>query len=148
MSDMIWTVHPAKNHPYRAILGICSILLFAFIAGDGFILGYLYIAILFLPMHQFYFPTTYKVDADGASYNCIFYKRKMTWKEVSWTSIGSRGSVLNNTSYKEIWLGRGVKPHFSMFYCLKGIPLLTYGLSANRRDELNKVLKNKIGKVV
>lgn len=130
---LAWSVHPASEHPVKAVIGIFAI---------GMILGLIHrltsdpaycavaLVVLIVTLAPFYQKTTYRIDGSGVSRRIFGMTRSISWSLIRRAVISSRGVYLSRRK-KECWNDRG------------GI----YLMFGSEREEVLARIQDKVGQV-
>ena len=97
-----WRVHPARQRPGRAILGLAIIFITAY-AIAGWVqdpswqlpIGLGAAFILLLSVNRFFLPTTFKIDEDGITANYPLRSQRARWSEIRRFLVGRTGGLLS-----------------------------------------------------
>lgn len=128
-----WTIHPASNHPLKAMAGLFVI---------GMILGLIYqvtgntalcavgLGIFLITLSPFYQKTKFSIDESGVSRTIWGMTRMLEWHAVQRTVVSKNGVYLSRRK-KECWNDRG------------GI----YLMFGSQREEVLARLQTQMGKV-
>ena len=97
-----WTVHPAAQHPAKAVLGLVLI---------GMVLGAIYqytheviyciigFVVFMVTLAPFFQKTAYQLDASGVLKTQLGIKRFLSWPEIRGYTISENGIFLSTKKY-------------------------------------------------
>ncbi len=95
---LTWRIHPAAARPRAALLAALVILVFSFAAAITFEhvgWGLLSAAVLFGSLNQFFLPSVYSIDDEGASASLPFSARRIEWRHVRRVEITTHHVLLS-----------------------------------------------------
>jgi hypothetical protein len=95
---MAWTVHLAARQPRRAAVTclVCALVVGAASrVGDLPLLPFAAALALLTTLSDFFFPVTYRLDAEGVASTCLTRRRHMTWPQVRHLYVSSNSVRLS-----------------------------------------------------
>ena len=98
MSDLHWTVHPARRSPRRAVFALAVVALAAAFARTiGGHVGWALAAATFLLVcvAPFLFPTRYRLSPEGVEVRLLGARRRRRWSDLRLVRESAEGALLS-----------------------------------------------------